>query len=319
VSIAEETLDRIESLDLASLGRADIDDVLEYVHVPTARLPGYRSLYDRYLRQRWNVNELDFTPDKADWSERMTDDSRNSFLSIASGFRHGERQVAVELAPLLFGVPEDYKIFLTSHLEDEARHTVFFDRFYRDVVGLEGDGIMAVLDGSWPYIQETFVGPFGLLAYLTDDLRRDPYNKHLQMKYATTYIIWIEGVLALSVMKITLNYARDYKVLPTFYTGFTATCRDEARHVQAGLRFVRELLAEDPAYVKDLHDTLRTLLTMSAARSSYIAYEPLGWDEDRVSELFMNQLHRKLGMVGVSLPSDMEGMLSMAKPTLAGG
>ena len=176
----------------------------------------------------------------------MTDDSRNSFLSIASGFHHGERQVAVELAPLLFGVPEDYKIFLTSHLEDEARHTVFFDRFYREVVGLEGDGIMDILDASWPYIQETFVGPFGLLAYLTDDLRRDPYNKHLQMKYATCYVIWIEGVLALSVMKITLNYARDFKVLPGFYTGFTATCRDEARHVQGGLRFVRDLLDRGP-------------------------------------------------------------------------
>jgi ribonucleoside-diphosphate reductase beta chain len=216
-------------------------------------------------------------------------------------------------------VPEDYKIFLTSHLEDEARHTVFFDRFYREVVGLEGDGIMDILDGSWPYIQETFVGPFGLLAYLTDDLRKDPYNKHLQMKYATCYVIWIEGVLALSVMKITLNFARDFKVLPGFYTGFTATCRDEARHVQGGLRFIRELLEEDPGYVKDLHDTLRCLLTMSAARSSYVYYEPLGWDDDRVTELFMNQLHRKLAMVGVTLPADMEEMLSMTKPTLAGG
>ena len=214
MSTAEETLDRIESLDLAALGRADIDDVLEYVHVPTARLPEYRSLYDRYLRQRWNVNELDFTPDKVDWAERMTDASRNSFLSIASGFHHGERQVAVELAPLLFGVPEDYKIFLTSHLEDEARHTVFFDRFYRDVVGLEGDGIMAVLDGSWPYIQETFRRPVRPARLPDRRPAPDRYNKHLQMKYATTYVIWIEGVLALSVMKITLNYARDYKVLP---------------------------------------------------------------------------------------------------------
>jgi ribonucleoside-diphosphate reductase beta chain len=319
VTVAEERLDRIEGDDLSGLGRADIDDVIDYVHVPTARLPGYRNLYDRYLRQRWNVNELDFTEDRADWTERMTDDSRNSFLSIASGFHHGERQVAVELAPLLFGVPEDYKVFLTSHLEDEARHTVFFDRFYRDVVGLEGEGIMEVLDGSWPFIQETFVGPFGLLAYLTDDLRRDPYDQHLQMKYATTYMIWIEGVLALSVMKITLNYARDFKVLPAFYTGFTATCRDEARHVQGGMRFVRDLLAQDPSYVKDLHDTLRTLLTMSAARSGYIYYEPLGWSEERVQMLFMNQLHKKLAMVGVSLPADLEDMLSMVKPTLAGG
>jgi ribonucleoside-diphosphate reductase beta chain len=319
VTIADEKLELIEEIDLAGLGRADIDDVIEYVHVPSARLPQYRALYDRYLRQRWNVNDLDFSADVPDWNDRMSDDSRNSFLAIASGFHHGERQVAVELAPLLFGVPEDYKIFLTSHLEDEARHTVFFDRFYREVVGLEGDGIMDILDGSWPYIQETFVGPFGLLAYLTDDLRKDPYNKHLQMKYATCYVIWIEGVLALSVMKITLNFARDFKVLPGFYTGFTATCRDEARHVQGGLRFVRELLEEDPAYVKDLHDTLRCLLTMSAARSSYVYYEPLGWDDDRVTELFMNQLHRKLAMVGVTLPADMEEMLSMTKPTLAGG
>ena len=319
MTVAEGRLDRIEGDDLRGLGRADIDDVLDYVHVPTGRLPSYLSLYDRYLRQRWNVNELDFAEDRADWNERMTDDSRNSFLSIASGFHHGERQVTAELAPLLFGVPEDYKIFLTSHLEDEARHTVFFDRFYRDVVGLEGDGIMEILDGSWPYIQETFVGPFGLLAYLTDDLRRDPYDKHLQMKYATAYMIWIEGVLALSVMKITLNYARDFKVLPAYYTGFTATCRDEARHVQGGMRFVRDLLAEDPGYVQDLHDTLRTLLTMSAARSGYIYYEPLGWSEERVQALFMNQLHKKLAMVGVSLPADLEDMLSKAKPTLAGG
>jgi ribonucleoside-diphosphate reductase beta chain len=319
VTLTESKLDHIEVDDLKGMGRANIDDVLDYLHVPTAHLPGYMDLYDRYLRQRWNVNELDFTEDRLDWTERMTEEARQSFLSIASGFHHGERQVEAELAPLLFGVDEDYKIFLTSHLEDEARHTVFFDRFYRDVVGLEGEGIMDVLDASWPYIQETFVGPFGLLAYLTDDLRLNPYDKHIQMRYATAYMIWIEGVLALSVMKITLNYARDFKVLPAYYTGFTATCRDEARHVQGGMRFVRQLLDEDPSYVKDLHDTLRTLMTMGAARSGYVYYEPLGWSEERVQALFMDQLHKKLAMIGVSLPNDLENLLGSVKPTLAGG
>ncbi|MGH9075501.1 MAG: ribonucleotide-diphosphate reductase subunit beta, partial [Acidimicrobiales bacterium] len=167
--------------------------------------------------------------------------------------------------------------------------------------------------------REVFVGPFGLLAYLTDDLRRSPYDKHLQMQYATTYMIWIEGVLALSVMKITLSYARDFKVLPSYYTGFTATCRDEARHVQAGMRFVRQLLDEDPAYVKDLHETLRTLLTMGAARSSLIDYVPLGWSEERAEALFLDQLGKKLAMVGVSLPPDLVEMVKMVKPTAAGG
>lgn len=319
MTVTVSRFDHVETGDLQGMGRTDIDEVLDYVHVPTAHLPSYLDLYDRYLRQRWNVNELDFSVDRVDWTERMTEASRQSFLTIASGFHHGERQVEAELAPLFFGIPEDYKVFLTSHLEDEARHTVFFDRFYREVVGMEGDGIMDILDGSWPYIQETFVGPFGLLSYLTDDLRLHPYDKHLQMRYATTYMIWIEGVLALSVMKITLNYARDFKMLPAYYTGFTATCRDEARHVQGGMRFVRQLLDEDPAYVKDIHDTLRTLLTMAGARSGIVYYEPLGWSEDRVKALFADQLGKKLAMVGVSLPPEFEEVLSMVKPTLAGG
>jgi hypothetical protein len=33
----------------------------------------------------------------------------------------------------------------------------------------------------------------------------------------------------------------------------------------------------------------------------------------------MNQLNRKLAMVGVTLPPDMQEMLSDVKPTLAGG
>src|SRR5260370_17306547 len=83
LTVADETLARIEGEDLKGLGRADIDDVIEYVHVPTARLPAYLSLYDRYLRQRWNVNELDFTPDRAHWTHPSPPDPPNSSLSTA--------------------------------------------------------------------------------------------------------------------------------------------------------------------------------------------------------------------------------------------
>jgi ribonucleoside-diphosphate reductase beta chain len=308
----------LEETDLHGIGHIDIDDVIEYVHTPTAKLPGYLDLYHRYSRQRWSVHDLDFSQDKLDW-QRMSPESRESFLMIASGFHHGERQVQVELAPLFFGIPEEYKVFLSSHLEDEARHNVFFDTFYREVVGLPGNDMLEVLDGSYRWVQEVFVGPFGLLSYLTDDLRRDPYDRSKQMRYATCYMLWIEGVLALAVMKITLNYARDNHVLPAYYTGFTATCRDEARHVQGGMRFIRDLLDDDPTLVRDIHDTLRTLMFMSSARSGYVAYEPLGWTEERVSELFLDQMRRKLAMVGISLPQDLEDMIEQLKPTLAGG
>jgi len=249
----------------------------------------------------------------------MPDDARNTFLQIASGFHHGERQVEVALAPVFFGIPEDYKIFLTSHLEDEARHTVFFDRFYREVVGVQGESIMDVLDGSYQWISETFVGPFGLLSFLTDKVRRDPYDERLLMQYAATYFLWIEGVLALAVMKITLGYARDHKILPAYYAGFTATCRDEARHVQGGLRYIREQLDKDPTLVRELHETLRTLLMMSTTSSRYVVYEPLGWSNEQVRHLMMDQLHKKLAMIGVELPDDIAELVSKIDPVLAGG
>lgn len=309
----------VEALDLAGIGQIDIDAVIEYVHEPTTRsMPSYLRLYEKYLKQRWNVYDLDFTQDRTDW-QRMDPEAKKSFLQIASGFHHGERQVEVELAPFFFGIPEEYKIFLSSHLEDEARHTIFFDRFYREVVGMEGESILDVLDGSYQYISETFIGPFGLLSYLTDELRRDPYNKHRLMQYATAYMLWIEGVLALAVMKITLGYARDAKVLPGYYTGFTATCRDEARHVQAGMRFIRELLDEDPTLVSDLHETLRTLLIMSSTSSAYVMYEAIGWTEDSVRALLKHQLERKLKLVGVELPEEIQGMVQKLDPVLAGG
>ena len=41
---------------------------------------------------------------------------------------------------------------------------------------MSGAGIMDLLDQSFPFVDDTFAGPFGLLAGLTDALRRNPYD-----------------------------------------------------------------------------------------------------------------------------------------------
>jgi ribonucleoside-diphosphate reductase beta chain len=314
-----ERLEAIEGATLAGIGAVDIDDVLEYVHKDLRGLPSYMSLYDRYLRQRWNVNELDFTQDRIDWTERMTPEERDSFLAIASGFHHGERQVEVELPTFMLGASEEEKIYITSQIEDEARHTVFFDRFYREVVGLEGSTIMEVLDNSYQWVSEVFVGPFGLLAYLADAVRNNPEDRHLRARYATTYFLWIEGVLALSVMKITLGYCRKRGFLPAYYAGFTATARDEARHVQFGMKFLQSEVRRDPELLADVFETLRTILFISSTNSRLVIYEPLGWSEERVLELLVTQLTRKLNDVGIDLPADLQQMVQEIQPVAAGG
>ena len=318
-ALSAEQVRQIEESDLRGVGGVDIDDVIEYVHRDLKSLPDFTTLYRKYLKQRWDVYDLDFRQDRIDWQEKMTEAERQSFLAIASGFHHGERQVEIELPVFMIGAGEEEKLHIAAQIEDEARHTVFFDRFYREVVGLEGDSIMDILDASFPYVSETFVGPFGLLAYQADEVRRDPYDERARVRYGTNYFLWIEGVLALSVMKVTLSYARWRGFLPAYYTGFTATCRDESRHVQGGMRYLQQAVRKDPAMIHEIHATLRTILTLSAVASRQIVYEPLGWTEAEVRMLFFQQLRRKLNDVGIDLAPDIEAMIAQVQPTLAGG
>jgi ribonucleoside-diphosphate reductase beta chain len=318
-ALSDQQVRQIEGADLKEVLDVDIDDVIEYVHRDMRSLPDYTTLYRKYLKQRWDVYDLDFSQDKIDWTEKMTEPERQSFLAIASGFHHGERQVEIELPVFMIGAGEEEKLHIAAQIEDEARHTVFFDRFYREVVGLQGDDIMAILDASFPWVSETFVGPFGLLAYQADEVRKNPYDERARVRYGTTYFLWIEGVLALSVMKVTLSYARWRGFLPAYYTGFTATCRDESRHVQGGMKYLQDAVRKDPTMIKEVHETLRTILTLGKVASREVIYEPLGWTQEEVRMLMNQQLGRKLNDVGISLPPDLQAMVSSVQPVLAGG
>jgi ribonucleoside-diphosphate reductase beta chain len=317
--MSREKVAAVEESALAQIGDVDIDDVIGYVHKDLKRLPGYLDLYRRYLRQRWDVYDIDFTRDRQDWTERMTAEEREAFVAISSGFHHGERQVEVELPVFMLGGSEESRIYMSSQIEDEARHTVFFDRFYREVVGLPGDSVQEVLDASFAHVSETFVGPFGLLAYQADELRADPEDPAARVRYGTTYFLWIEGVLALSVMKITLSYCRARGYLPGYYAGFTATCRDEARHVQFGMRFLRDSVRADPRLLGEIHETLRTILTINGATSRRLMLESLGWSPEEIRRLMIRQLTMKLTDVGIGLPPDVERLIAGIRPELAGG
>jgi ribonucleoside-diphosphate reductase beta chain len=312
-------LAHVDNSDLADMTSIDIDHVLSYVHRDLKSLPDYPALYRRYLRQRWDVYALNFDTDIRQWHECMTDGQRAAFLAVASGLHHGERQVEAELPAFMLGSDDEHNVFLASQLEDEARHMVFFDRFYREVVGTSGSSILAVLDASYPHISETFVGPFGLLAYQADELRKNPHDLATRVRFGTTYFLWIEGVLALSVMKVTLGFCRRTGLLPGYYAGFTATCRDEARHVQAGMRFLRDQITSDPAMLKQVHSTLRTILWLATAASRNFAYEPLGWSAEDVQALMIGQLRTKLTSIGLDVPFELEILLTRIQPELAGG
>src|SRR5256885_971827 len=103
------------------------------------------ALYRRWEKQQWAVSDLDFSQDKADWLS-LPEGIRQVTQNTMTLFFIGEQAVTDTLAPLLHAAPrEDERVFLATQIADEARHTVFFQRFFGEVLGLEG-GLTAALE-----------------------------------------------------------------------------------------------------------------------------------------------------------------------------
>ena len=104
----------------------------------------YTDLYRRWEQNNWSAMDLDFSKDKDGW-EALSDIQRKSALWIYSMFFFGEDSVADNLSPYIDAAPkEEQKYFLATQQVDEARHAVFFHRFFSEVIGA-GDDIASTL------------------------------------------------------------------------------------------------------------------------------------------------------------------------------
>src|SRR2546429_362584 len=108
----------------------------------------YEDLYERWEKGNWRATEIDFSQDHTDWHETFTDLERHAALWNYSMFFHGEDSVTDNLSPYIDAAPrEEQTYFLTTQQVDEARHSVFFSRFMREVIEA-GDDIASSLDAT---------------------------------------------------------------------------------------------------------------------------------------------------------------------------
>src|SRR6266852_9852670 len=127
----------LESASLAQLQQTPIENVINIIDEGLVHLPSYRELYYRWERQQWRSQEIDFTPDRLQW-EKMSPQEHQDRIYGLSAFFKGEACVTDTLAPYITAMPdEEMRIFLTTQLVDEARHTVFFARFFKEVLGID--------------------------------------------------------------------------------------------------------------------------------------------------------------------------------------
>jgi ribonucleoside-diphosphate reductase beta chain len=238
----EDIVREVEDADVKGLERVDVEDVYQQMdHLLQAR-PSPMALYNRWEKQQWAVADLDFSQDKIHW------ENLKAFPGIGDQLQQtwtlffiGEQAVTDTLGPILHAAPtEEDRIFLSTQVVDEARHTVFFMRFFDEVLGISG-GLHGALDAVRPDQVAGFQKIFEThLAGAVDAVRQNPSDYATWLQGITIYHFVVEGMLALTGQKFILRTLRQFGIMPGFYAGFTAVTRDESRHVNYGVGALRE-------------------------------------------------------------------------------
>jgi 1,2-phenylacetyl-CoA epoxidase catalytic subunit len=237
----------------------------------------YDDLYRRWEEGNWKATELDFSEDRKGW-ESLNEIQRKSALWIYSMFFYGEDAVADGLSPYIEAAPkEEQKYFLATQQVDEARHAVFFHRFFKEVIGVEGS-IADGLDFTQAQLGWGYRNVFGRLERMVEELQTDrSLPKFAQA--ITLYHMVIEATMAQPGQHFIEDFFAKAGTMPGFSAGMEKVSRDEQRHIGFGVKVLSELFAESDECKAAASELLREVLPYVTG-----VFVPPGWDERYTTE-----------------------------------
>jgi ribonucleoside-diphosphate reductase beta chain len=288
----------------------DIDKVMANLDRIVEAAPSYRKLISRWENQGWSSETFDFSRDAEEWNDDSiwTAEQKRFMVWSLSEFFLGEERVTTELLPFAIAAPtDDQRIFLASQIADEARHCVFFDRFYREVLGSEAKTIADNLEAQRGHVNAEWKELFdGILHDCAETLRKDPSDFEALVRGITVYMVVIEGTLALTGARFILRSLKEMDRLPGFRLGFTHVNRDESRHVGFGVKFLADAIKEDERYKEVVRETIQETLPVGVMAFSpeweenrYEFQTPFGYDSTEIFEYAMRSLSKKLAAMGM--------------------
>jgi ribonucleoside-diphosphate reductase beta chain len=300
-------LDRIGRASLKELGDIRIDDVLSFIDRGVENMPSYLDLYRRWETQQWAVKDIDFSLDRQDWVE-ATDMDRKATLWSHRLFFNGEERVTATLAPFVWAAPTpEIEVFLSTQMVDEARHTVFFEKWWREVPQSDARDMSELMKEIRPEANEGYNTLFyERLPSTAQRLASNPRDFDAFVEGVTLYHIVIEATIALTGQRFELEAMREQGLTDRgFYRGFTAVARDESRHVSFGIKLLQDAVREDPdRFAPIIQRTLVECLplisgTLDPPDPRYVT--DYGHTESEIVEFAIESLNRRLRAIGINL------------------
>jgi ribonucleoside-diphosphate reductase beta chain len=292
-------------LELTSQG--DVGTITDESALSSIKLLEPQQLYELWERQNWQSHTIDFTQDKKDWAE-MDDDLRRRLSWNLSSFFIGEERVTTQFSGLVMAYEsQSEEAFLLTQQVDEARHAQHFNRFYEQVLGLDGT-FEDRLSKARHDLNAAFIEMFdGVLVDWGQRLIEDPRNIEAKVDFVTLYHMIIEGTLALTGQWFLTEYMERHGILPGWIEGFRLISQDEHRHVAYGTWFLREK-AKDPALKERIIERLAELLPLATgvlvpAGADPNDYTMLDYTMEETNTFAFNALGRRLRVIGIDMAS----------------
>jgi ribonucleoside-diphosphate reductase beta chain len=265
-------------------------------------------LYELWERQHWQSQQIDFSKDKEDW-KALSDEERDYLVWLLASFFIGEERVTTQFSGLVMAYDDEHEeAFLATQQVDEARHMQFFDRFYREVIGLEQEDFEDRLQQVREELNDAFVKLFDeSLVEAGQRLIENPRDREAKVEFSTIYHMVIEGTLALTGQHFITDYMEKKGIFPGFVEGFENVARDEHRHVAYGTWLLSTTAGEDDGLAERMQATLRELIPVAAGvlvppgQDPSEEYEILDYSSQEVNEFAFRSLTRRLNAIGVPL------------------
>jgi len=292
-------------LDITSQG--DVGTISDESQLSSVKLMGPGQLYELWERQNWQAHAIDFSQDKRDW-EVMEGHRRDRLSWNLSSFFVGEERVTTQFSGLVMAYEsQDEEAFLTTQQVDEARHAQHFNRFYEQVVGIDGS-FEQRLETARRDLNPAFVELFDVV--LVESGRRltaDPSDAEAKVDFVTLYHMIIEGTLALTGQYFLTDFMERHDILPGWVEGFRHISQDEHRHVAYGTWLLREK-AKDPALRRRITERLAELIPLAARvlvppGADPDNYRILDYTMEETNTFAFNALNRRLKVIGIDLSS----------------
>ena len=274
-------------------------------------------LYEKAKRLGvWNPSDIDFSRDRSDW-HRLQEDEQDLLLRLSSMFQAGEEAVTVELLPLIMVIAAEgrleEKMFLTTFLFEEAKHTDFFSRFLTEVAGAGGD----LTHYHTPNYRAIF---YEALPEAMNALRTDP-SPVAQVRASVTYNLVVEGILAETGYHAYFTALEENDLLPGQREGIRLLKQDESRHIAYGIFLLSRLMAHDPGLWQVIEETMNQLLmpALGVIGDAFSHYDPVpfGLVEQVFIDYATHQFNKRIERVEAARGASLEEIYRVTRSAIA--